>query len=87
MADVYRSKVEKLAAALEGGNEQGAARASLRGFVDRIVIPEDDGLLQVVGNLGLMLEATNEKADGEAVGPSGCGACNRRYLQLWSAAG
>ena len=49
LADVYRSKVEKLAAGLESGDEQGAAREALRGFIDRIVIPEGDGLLQVVG--------------------------------------
>jgi hypothetical protein len=65
MADVYRSKVEKLVAAPESGDEQGAAGEALRDFIDRIVIPEGDGLLQVVGNLGLMLVATNGKTDGE----------------------
>ena len=59
--------------ALETGDEQGAARAELRGFIEKIIIPPDDELLQVVGNLGLMLAAANGKADGEAVGQSGCG--------------
>jgi hypothetical protein len=32
-------------------------RLARRGFIDRIVIPPSEGLLQVVGNFGKMLEA------------------------------
>jgi hypothetical protein len=48
-----------LVTALEHNEERDAARVALRGFLDRIVIPEGDGLLQVVGNLGEMLAAAN----------------------------
>ena len=36
----------------------GAARDSLRGFISKIIIPPGEGLLQVVGNVGIMLEAS-----------------------------
>jgi hypothetical protein len=45
-----------------------SARSAIRGFIDRIVIPPGDELLQVVGNLGEMLTAA-----GAAVGKGGCG--------------
>jgi hypothetical protein len=71
MAEVFRQKATTLAAALEEDEHKDAARLALRGFVDRIVIPPGDGLLQVVGNLGEMLTAaSNGKA---AVGYVGCG--------------
>ena len=41
---------------LESDDKRDKARLELRGFVDRIVIPQD-GLLEVVGNLGMMLSA------------------------------
>lgn len=37
--------------------QRESARTTLRGFIDRIVIPPGDALLQVVGNLGEMLTA------------------------------
>ena len=51
------------------------ARQALRGFIDRIVIPPDDALLQVVGNLGSMLTAANGRNGSAlvAVGNGGCG--------------
>jgi site-specific DNA recombinase len=82
LATVYRQKVERLAAALahEDEDQREAARSALRGFIDQIVIPPRDALLEVRGDLGKMLTA----AAGEGLLSSMvAGACNRRYLQLW----
>ncbi len=76
MGDVYRAKVQQLAAALEHEDDEQRERAreSLRGFIDRIVIPPGDGLLQVVGNLGSMLAAAQgRESKSRAVGYVGCG--------------
>lgn len=66
---------KQLAAALEHDDERDAARQTLRGFIDRIVIPPGDGLLQVVGNLGEMLTAASGRNGSAvaAVGQVGCG--------------
>ena len=74
MADVYRNKVIALAAGLENDEERATARQALRGFIDRIVIPPE-GLLQVVGNLGVMLAAAQGRSPSaeDACGISGCG--------------
>jgi site-specific DNA recombinase len=53
MAEVFRQKATTLAAGLEHDEQRDAARQALRGFLEKIVIPPDDGLLQVVGNLGI----------------------------------
>jgi hypothetical protein len=55
MAEVFRQKVTTLAAGLEQDEQRDAARQALRGLLHSIVIPPGDGLLQVTGNLGLML--------------------------------
>ena len=73
MAEVFRQKAEMLAAALERDEEHDAARQALRGFLDQIVIPPGDGLLQVVGNLGEMLTTAAGDAGSAAVGYVGCG--------------
>ena len=75
MAEVFRQKTTMLAAALEHDEEHDAARQALRGFLDKIVIPPGDGLLQVVGNLGEMLTAASGRngAVVAAVGYGGCG--------------
>jgi len=73
MAEAFREKVMRLAAALEQDVERDAARSALRGLVDRIVIPAGDGLLQVVGNLGEMLTAASNRTVAAAVGNVGCG--------------
>jgi len=39
--------------------QRESARQALRGFIERIVIPPGDELLQVVGNLGEMLTAAS----------------------------
>ena len=68
---IFEQKIRTLAAALEHEDLEmrEAARTTVRGFIDRIVIPPGDGLLQVVGNLGEMLTA----AGATAVGNDGCG--------------
>jgi hypothetical protein len=48
----FRQKTVQLAADLEPEGEHESARQALRGFLEKIVIPPGDGLLQVVGNLG-----------------------------------
>lgn len=75
MAEVFREKATTLAAGLEHDEQRDAARQALRGFLDKIVIPPGDGLLQVVGNLGSMLAAAaGQKMPGRhAVGYDGCG--------------
>jgi site-specific DNA recombinase len=75
MAEVFRQTATTLTAGLEHDKQRDAAREALRGFVDKILIPPGDGLLQVVGNLGAMLEAAaGQKMSGrQTVGYVGCG--------------
>ena len=74
MAEVFRQKATTLAAGLEHDDERDAARQALRGFLDKIVIPPGDGLLQVVGNVGSMLAAAQSRSlSRNAVGNVGCG--------------
>src|SRR5262249_37553958 len=76
MANVFRQKAELLANALEHDAERDAARQALRGFIDRIIVPPDDGLLQVVGNFGEMLTAAAGNEIAAAVGQGGCGGAS-----------
>jgi len=74
MADVFREKAMALAAGLERDEHRDAARLALRDFLEKIVIPPGDGLLQVVGNVGAMLAAAQGREPGSpAVGNVGCG--------------
>jgi site-specific DNA recombinase len=75
MAEVFRQKATTLAAGLEHDEQRDAARQALRGFLDKIVIPPGDGLLQVVGNLGTMLAAAQGRtvSSTNAVRYVGCG--------------
>ena len=59
MAEVCRQKATTLAAALQHHDDEtrDAARRTLRGFIDKIIIPPGEGLLQVAGDLGRMLAA------------------------------
>ena len=50
-----------------------SARHTLRAFIERIVIPPDDALLQVVGNLGEMLTAADGRNRSAAVVNGICG--------------
>ncbi len=74
MADVFRQKATTLAAGLEHDEHRDAARQALRGFLERILIPEGDGLLQVIGNVGMMLDAAQGLSPSRAlVRNIGCG--------------
>jgi hypothetical protein len=75
MAQVFQQKVAALAADLEHEDERDGARQTLRGFLEKIVIPPADGLLQVVGNVGMMLAAAQGRThlQANAVGYVGCG--------------
>jgi DNA invertase Pin-like site-specific DNA recombinase len=81
MAVVFRQKTMQLAAALEHEDEEQreVAREALRGFIDRIVIPPGEGLLQVVGNFGEMLAAAAGR-DGATVAYVGCGGVQPAVL-------
>ena len=57
----------------EDEEQRESARQVLRGFIDRIVIPPGDGLLQVVGNLGEMLKVAGGRTGSAAVAYVGCG--------------
>ena len=94
MADVYRRKVEELAEALQRPDARLEASETLRGLIDSIVLSPDGGQLRIElrGNLAAMLTATQQKKRspdaGDLLMPVQlvAGACNRRYLQLWSGA-
>jgi site-specific DNA recombinase len=94
MADLYRSKVEELASALQREDTRLQASEMLRGLIESIVlIPEKSQLrIELRGNLAAMLTAaqktTRSPESGDLVVPVQlvAGACNRRYLQLWSGA-
>ena len=75
MGEVFRQKATTLAAGLEHDERRDAARQALRGFLQSIIIPPGDGLLQVTGNLGVMLAtAAGQKMPGRhAVANVGCG--------------
>ena len=75
MKEIFRRKAMQLAAALahEDEEQREPARQALRGFLDKIVIPPGDGLLQVVGNLGEMLTAASGRTSSAAVAYVGCG--------------
>jgi site-specific DNA recombinase len=75
MAAVFVEKIRTLAAALEHKDleQRESARTTLRGFIDRIVVPPGDALLQVVGSLGEMLTAAGAPREAAAVGKGICG--------------
>ena len=63
MADLYRSKVEELAAALQREDTRLEASEMLRGLVDSIVLIPEDGQLRIDlrGNLAAMLTAAQQR--------------------------
>jgi hypothetical protein len=81
MAQAFREKAEALAAALEHDEQHDSARLALRGFIEKIVIPPGNELLQVVGNLGEMLTAAGARnGAAAAVGYVGCGGVQPAVL-------
>jgi hypothetical protein len=69
MADVYRTKVEQLAEALQtdDGEQREAARSGLRALITKIVVPPGDGLLHVFGNLGQMVATAASGRDASTL--------------------
>ena len=92
MADLYRTKVEQLATALQADGSRLEASETLRGLIDSIVLTPHEGQLRIElrGNLAAMLtvaQQTKRSPDsGDLIMPVQmvAGARNRRYLQLWS---
>ena len=86
MAVIFQQKATQLAEALAHDEQRDAARQTLRGFLEKIVIPPGEGLLQVVGNLREMWTAAGSRHGSAvaAVAQDGCGGLQPRYLQLWS---
>jgi site-specific DNA recombinase len=62
MADLYRSKVEELAAALQREDTRLEASEMLRGLIDSIVLMPEKGQLRIElrGNLAAMLTAAQQ---------------------------
>lgn len=62
MADLYRSKVEELASALQREDTRLEAPEMLRGLIDSIVLIPDEGQLRIElrGNLAAMLTAAQQ---------------------------
>jgi len=94
MADLYRTKVEHLAEALQSDASRVEASDALRGLIDSIVLTPANGQLRIElrGNLAAMLAVAQETKrspeTGDLLVPVQlvAGACNQRYLQLWSGA-
>jgi len=94
MAELYKSKVEELAAALQREDTRLEASEMLRGLIDSIVLTPENGQLRIElrGSLAAMLTAAQQTKrspeTGDLLVPVQlvAGACNRRYLQLWRGA-
>ncbi len=94
MADLYRTKVEDLAAVLQREDTRLEASEVLRGLIDAIVLMPDGGQLRIElrGNLAAMLTAAQQTKRSPETGDLHvpiqmvAGACNPQYLQLWSGA-
>jgi DNA invertase Pin-like site-specific DNA recombinase len=94
MAAIYHEKIASLAAGLEHPERRPEAILALRGLVDAIVLVPEGGELriEVKGDLAAMLAAAQSAKRSPETGDLSlqvavvAGACNQRYLQLWSAA-
>jgi hypothetical protein len=90
MATLYRQQVAALCEGLNVDIEADAtAITRIRGLVERLTI-ERNGGIAVQGNLAAMLALANGKKvpsdDLMSAIKVVAGACNQRYLQLWSGA-
>ena len=91
MADLYRTKVEDLAAALQREDARTEASETLRGLIESIVLMPERGQLRIElrGNLAAMLTAAQKTRrspeTGDLLVPVQlvAGARNQHYLQLW----
>ena len=90
MADLYRTKVEELAASLQREDARTEASETLRGLIDAIVLMPEKGQLRIElrGNLAAMLTAAQKTRrspeTGDLLVPVQlvAGACNRLYRRL-----
>jgi hypothetical protein len=94
MADLYRTKVEQLAAALQREDTRLEASEMLRGLIDSIVLTPEKGQLRIElrGNLAAMLTVAQQTKRSPETGDLSmpvqmvARARNHRYLQLWPGA-
>ncbi len=94
MADVYRAKVGSLCLALESEESRSGAREAIRALIEAILLePEGEQLkITLKGDLAGMLSAARDSKRSPDTGDLMvqinlvAGACNQRYLQLWSGA-
>jgi len=95
LADLYRTKVEDLAAALQREDTRLEASETLRGLIDAIVLMPEKGQLRIElrGNLAAMLTAARQTKrspeTGDLLVPVQLVAGARNPLNLefsWSAA-
>jgi len=94
MSDVYREKVRSLCLALESEESRTAARDAIRALIESILLEPDGDELKITlkGDLAGMLSAARDSKRSPDTGDLMvqiklvAGACNQRYLQLWSGA-
>jgi hypothetical protein len=94
MADVYREKVGSLCQALECEEGRTSAVDAIRALIETILLEPDGDELRITlkGDLEGMLIAARDSKRSPETGDLlvqiklVAGACNRRYLQLWSGA-
>ena len=94
MSDVYREKVRSLCLALESEESRAAAREAIRALIESILLEPDGDELKITlkGDLAGMLSAARDSKRSPDTGDLMvqiklvAGACNQRYLQLWSGA-
>jgi hypothetical protein len=93
MADVYREKISGLCRALETEESRTSAVDAIRALIETILLPDGNQLkITLKGDLAGMLSAARDSKRSPDTGDLlvqiklVAGACNRRYLQLWSVA-
>ena len=74
MAELYRTKVQQLADALEREDARTEASEMLRGLIDSIVLMPEKGQLRIElrGNLAAMLTIAQKKGSEQESVPSQC---------------
>jgi site-specific DNA recombinase len=95
MSDVYREKVGSLCLALENEESRVGAVEAIRALIETILLePAGDELkITLKGDLAGMLSAARDSKRSPDTGDLlvqiklVAGACNQRYLQLWTGAG
>jgi hypothetical protein len=94
MADVYRKKVGSLCCALESEESRTSAVEAIRALIETILLEPDGDKLKITlkGDLAGMLSTARDSKRSPDTGDLlvqiklVAGACNQRYLQLWSGA-